>query len=180
MPTELDKMLAGELYWSEDPDLVARRVAARHLIRRYNHSADDNPAARGEILHELFGAVGTGCFIEPTFRCDYGFNIRVGRKFYANFDCVFLDCAAITIGDEVMLAPGVHLYTATHPLDHETRASGLEFAKPITIGNRVWIGGHAVILPGVTIGDRAVIAAGAVVSRDVPAGAVVRGVPARQ
>lgn len=179
MPTEFEKMVAGELYWSEDPDLVARRVAARRLVRQYNQSADDDPAAREAILRQLFGSVGPGSFIEPTFRCDYGFNIRVGRKFYANFDCVFLDCAPITIGDEVMLAPGVHLYTATHPLDHETRASGREFAKPITIGSSVWIGGRAVILPGVTIGDRAVIAAGAVVSRDVPAGAVVRGVPAR-
>lgn len=179
MPTELDKMLAGELYRAEDPDLVARRVAARRLVRQYNLSAADDPAAREAILRQLFGFIGPGSFIEPTFRCDYGFNIRVGRKFYANFDCVFLDCAPITIGDEVMLAPGVHLYTATHPMDHEVRASGREFAKPITIGNRVWIGGRAVILPGVTIGDRAVIAAGAVVSRDVPAGAVVRGVPAR-
>jgi maltose O-acetyltransferase len=179
MPTELDKMIAGDLYRADDPELVAARLAARKLVRRFNQSDDDDLSGRFDVLKELLGAVGEGSFIEPTFRCDYGFNIRVGRKFYANFDCVFLDCAPITIGDEVMLAPGVHLYTATHPMDHEVRASGLELAKPITIGNRVWIGGRAVILPGVTIGDRAVIAAGAVVSRDVPAGAVVRGVPAR-
>lgn len=179
MKSELDKMIAGDLYRADDPELVAARLAARKLVRRFNHSDDDDLSGRFALLTELFGAVGEGSFIEPTFRCDYGFNIRIGRKFYANFDCVFLDCAPITIGDEVMLAPGVHLYTATHPMDHETRASGLELARPITIGNRVWIGGRSVILPGVTIGDFAVIAAGSVVSRDVPAGAVVRGVPAR-
>ena len=179
MKTERSKMIAGDLYRSDDPELVAARLAARKLVRRFNQSDDDDLPGRFGVLSELLGAVGEDSFIEPTFRCDYGFNIRVGRKFYANFDCVFLDCAPITIGDEVMLAPGVHLYTATHPMDHEVRASGLELAKPITIGNRVWIGGRSVILPGVTIGDFAVIAAGAVVSRDVPAGAVVRGVPAR-
>jgi maltose O-acetyltransferase len=179
MPSERQKMIAGDLYRADDPELVAARFAARKLVRRFNQSDDEDLAGRFALLTGLFGAVGEGSFIEPTFRCDYGFNIRVGRKFYANFDCVFLDCAPITIGDEVMLAPGVHLYTATHPMDHETRASGLELAKPITIGNRVWIGGRSVILPGVTIGDFAVIAAGSVVSRDVPAGAVVRGVPAR-
>ncbi|XVJ60776.1 MAG: sugar O-acetyltransferase [Tepidisphaera sp.] len=179
MPTERQKMIAGDLYRADDPELVAARFAARKLVRRFNQSDDEDLAGRFALLTDLFGAVGEGSFIEPTFRCDYGFNIRVGRKFYANFDCVFLDCAPITIGDEVMLAPGVHLYTATHPMDHETRASGLELARPITVGNRVWIGGRSVILPGVTIGDFAVIAAGSVVSRDVPAGAVVRGVPAR-
>jgi maltose O-acetyltransferase len=179
MPTERQKMIAGDLYRADDPELVAARLAARKLVRRFNQSDDEDLAGRFALLTDLFGAVGEGSFIEPAFRCDYGFNIRVGRKFYANFDCVFLDCAPITIGDEVMLAPGVHLYTATHPMDHETRASGLELARPITIGNRVWIGGRSVILPGVTIGDFAVIAAGSVVSRDVPAGAVVRGVPAR-
>lgn len=179
MKSERSKMIEGDLYRADDPELVAARFAARKLVRRFNHSDDEDLAGRFALLTDLFGAVGEGSFIEPTFRCDYGFNIRVGRKFYANFDCVFLDCAPITIGDEVMLAPGVHLYTATHPMDHETRASGLELAKPITIGNRVWIGGRTVILPGVTIGDFAVIAAGSVVSRDVPAGAVVRGVPAR-
>jgi maltose O-acetyltransferase len=179
MPSELDKMIAGEVYWSDDPDLAARRLRARALLRAFNTSPDDDPTARLALLRQLFGSLGEGSFIEPTFRCDYGFNIRAGRRLFVNFDCVFLDCAPITLGDEVLIAPGVHLYTATHPMDHDTRAKNLEFAKPITIGHRVWIGGRAIILPGVTIGDRAVIAAGAVVSRDVPADTVVRGVPAR-
>ncbi len=179
MPTERDKMLAGELYFSDDPELAALRLAARRLVRRYNASADGDAAERDAVLRELFGCLGPGHCIEPPFRCDYGFNIRAGRKLFVNFDCVFLDCAPITIGDEVLFAPGVHLYAATHPLDAETRAKGLEYAHAITIGHRVWVGGHATILPGVTIGDEAIIGAGAVVTKDVPAGAVVVGNPAR-
>ncbi|MNC32530.1 Maltose O-acetyltransferase [compost metagenome] len=118
-------------------------------------------------------------YIEPSFRCDYGYNIFLGKNFYANFDCVILDVCPVHIGDNCMLAPGVHIYTATHPLDAETRNSGVEFGKPVTIGHNVWIGGRAVINPGVTIGDNVVVGSGSVVTKDIPANAVVAGNPAR-
>lgn len=121
----------------------------------------------------------TEAYIEPTFRCDYGYNIFLGNNFFANFDCVMLDVCPIRIGDNCMLAPGVHIYTATHPIDPVARNSGAELGKPVTIGNNVWIGGRAVINPGVTIGDNVVVASGAVVTKDVPDNVVVGGNPAR-
>ncbi|MGN1385612.1 MAG: DapH/DapD/GlmU-related protein, partial [Bacillus sp. (in: firmicutes)] len=134
---------------------------------------------RTEILEELFGSAGDGIYIEPTFRCDYGYNIHVGKNFYANFDCVFLDICEIRIGDHCFVAPGVHIYTATHPLDAQERISGAEFGKPVTIGDNVWLGGRAIINPGVKIGNNVVVASGAVVTKDVPDNAVVGGNPAK-
>ena len=131
------------------------------------------------MLRELLGAVGDGTTVKPRFMCDYGFNIRAGRNLFVNYDCIFLDVAPIDIGDDVQIAPAVQLYTATHPLDAAVRRSGLESGRPIRIGHNVWIGGGAIVLPGVTIGDDAVIGAGSVVTRDVPAGSVVVGNPAR-
>lgn len=177
--TEREKMVAGGLYRPADPELSALRLNARRLTRLFNATTEQEPDRRRAILTELFGRIGPRFEVEPDFRCDYGFNIRAGDNLYINFGCVILDVAPVVIGRNAMLAPGVHIYTATHPLDPVERASGLEFAKPITIGDDVWIGGHATICPGVTIGDAAVIGAGAVVTKDVPPRTVVAGNPAR-
>ncbi|MCW1885902.1 sugar O-acetyltransferase [Luteolibacter flavescens] len=179
MPTEKEKMIAGELYQSFGEQLFNERQQAKQLCRRYNATTEEQMAERGDILGQLLGSTGENVFIEPPFRCDYGYNFHVGRNFYANYDLIVLDCCEVRIGDNCMIAPRVSIFTAAHPLDAATRISGLEYAKPITIGDNVWIGGHAVINPGVTIGDNAVIAAGAVVTKDVPANVVVAGVPAR-
>ena len=179
MPSEREKMIAGELYRASDPELVAANLRAQELLARFNTSAPSDASARDAVLRELFGAVGDGTVVKPRFSCDYGFNIRVGRNLFVNYDCVFLDVAPIDIGDDVQIAPAVQLYTATHPLDPAVRRSGLEAGRPIRIGDNVWIGGGAIVLPGVTIGDDAVIGAGSVVTRDVAAGMVVAGNPAR-
>jgi maltose O-acetyltransferase len=166
-------MLAGELYDALDPELVAARRRARELLARCN--ADPDP----ELLRELLSEVGADTVVEPPLHCDYGDNLAVGERFYANAGCVFLDCAKISIGDRVLLGPSVHVYAASHPVDADTRSRGLEFARPVAIGDDAWIGGAAVVLPGVTIGDRAVVGAGSVVTKDVPAGAVAAGNPCR-
>lgn len=178
MSEEKQKMIAGEHYRPGDDTLRADRLRARQLVHRYNHTSPDDKPERQSILAELLGQ-SEGAYIEPSFRCDYGYNIYLGTAFYANFDCVMLDVCPIHIGDNCMLAPGVHIYTATHPLDAIERNSGVEYGKPVTIGNNVWIGGHAVINPGVTIGDNVVVASGAVVTKDVPANSVVGGNPAK-
>jgi maltose O-acetyltransferase len=177
--SEKEKMVNGELYQAADPELVKERLNARRLTRLYNESLETEDEKRRELLRELFGTVGNNYYIEPTFRCDYGYNIHVGENFYANFDCVFLDVCEIRIGDNCFLAPGVHIYTATHPIEAEARISGAEFGKPVTIGHNVWIGGRAIINPGVNIGHNVVIASGAVVTKDVPDNVVVGGSPAR-
>ena len=179
MPSEREKMIAGELYRASDPELVDAHLRAQDVLVRYNATAPRDASLRDTLLRELFGAVGDGTVVKPRFLCDYGFNIRAGRNLFVNYDCVFLDVAPIDIGDDVQVAPCVQLLTATHPLDPEVRRSGLESGRPIRIGNNVWIGGGAIVLPGVTIGDDAVIGAGSVVTRNVPAGAVVVGNPAR-
>ncbi|MFC4559802.1 sugar O-acetyltransferase [Virgibacillus kekensis] len=179
MKTEKEKMLIGELYNAADPELVAEREFARRLTRHLNQTTEEEPEKRVEILKELFRTTGDDLFIEPTFRCDYGYNIHVGENFFANFDCVFLDVCEIKIGDNCLMAPGVHIYTATHPLSPTARATGAEYGKPVSIGDNVWIGGRAVINPGVKIGDNSVIASGAVVTRDVPDNVVIGGNPAQ-
>ena len=181
MATEREKMLAGEWYVSADPELVAARVRARQLVQRYNATAPDliARADRKAILELLLGTCGEGVTIEPPFHCDYGDNITLGAEVFINFQCVFLDCAAITIGPQAQLGPAVQLYTATHPMDAAERASGIEAAHPITIGARAWIGGGTIVLPGVTIGADSVIGAGSVVTRDVPPGVVAVGNPCR-
>ncbi|SFR61285.1 maltose acetyltransferase domain-containing protein [Halogeometricum limi] len=178
MPSEKEKMLAGEMYDPSDPTLVEERRRARRLTREYNATREDEPERREAILRDLFGSAGDSPFVEPTFKCDYGYNVHVGDDFFANFDCVFLDVCRIEFGDECMLAPGVHVYTATHPLDADARMAGEEYGKPVTVGDRVWFGGRAVVNPGVTIGDDSVVASGAVVTRDVPSEVVVQGNPA--
>ena len=179
MASEREKMIAGELYRASDPELVAARLRAQELLARYNASAPADSSERDALLRELFGAIGDGATVMPRFSCDYGFNIRAGRNLFVNYDCVFLDVAPIEIGDDVQIAPAVQLYTATHPLDPAVRRSGLEGGRPNRIGHNVWIGGGAIVLPGLTVGDDAVIGAGSVVTRDVAAGAVVVGNPAR-
>ena len=178
MATEKEKMLNGELYDASDPELVDERQRARDLTRRYNRTTPDEADCRRDILDELFGSRGEPCLVEPPFRCDYGYNIHVGDGLEVNFDCVILDVCRVDIGDDCLIGPGVHMYTATHPVDPEKRAAGLEYGKPVAIGDNVWIGGHATINPGVTIGDDAVIASGAVITDDVPEGVVVGGNPA--
>jgi maltose O-acetyltransferase len=179
MKSEKQKMLDGEAYSALDPELVADRLRARQLTRLYNATIESDLDGRTALLRQLFGSIGDGAFVEPTFRCDYGYNIHVGANFYANFDCVILDVCRVDIGDYCFLAPGVHLYTATHPLDHRERNAGMELGRPIRIGHSVWIGGRSVINPGVTIGDNVVVGSGSVVTRDVPPNVVVAGNPAR-
>lgn len=179
MRTERDKMIAGELYDASDPELAALRLRARRLMRQLE---DADPGERSEhrrILGDLFGAIGPDSWIEPPFRCDYGVNIFAGSGLYMNFDCVVLDCGRVDIGDDVLIGPGVHIYAATHPLDPDERAEGPELTRPVHIGSRVWLGGRVVVLPGVTIGDGTTVAAGSVVTRDLPAYVVAAGNPAR-
>lgn len=177
--TEKQKMIAGYSYMASDHTLFNERKAARKWLRAYNASDDDDQETRERMIRDFFGSCGQKPFIEPDFRCDYGYNIHLGDHFYANFDCVMLDVCPITIGDHCLLAPGVHIYTARHPLDPQERSSGKEDGAPVTIGHRVWIGGGSIILPGVTIGDDTVIGAGSVVTRDMPSGVVAAGNPCR-
>lgn len=180
MKTEREKMLAGELYNAGDAELRAASARARRLCRAYNATPEEEAKKRDALLRELLGSAGKNLYIESDFKCDYGCNIHVGDNFYANFDVLILDSCEVRIGKNCMLAPRVCIYTATHPLDpFERNEIGLEYGKPVTIGDNVWIGGSAVINPGVTIGDNAVIASGSVVTKDVPANAVVGGNPAR-
>jgi len=177
--TEKAKMLAGERYHAADPELAAERRRTQRLLIRYNAASGEAISSRTALLRELLGEVGDGSVIMPIFACDYGYNIRLGRNAFINYNCVFLDCAPIEIGNDLQMGPAVQLYTATHPLEADVRRSGLEYARPIRIGHDVWIGGGAIILPGVTIGDGSVIGAGSVVVHDVPAAKVVAGNPAR-
>lgn len=179
MKTEKEKMINGELYMAGDPELTRDRLNARKLTRLFNNTIETDMDQRTALLAQLLGSMGKSVYIEPTFRCDYGYNIYVGENFYANFDCVFLDVCEIRIGDNCFIAPGVHIYTATHPLDAAERNSGAEFGKPVSIGHNVWIGGRSVINPGVTIGNNVVIASGSVVTKDVPDNVVIGGNPAR-
>jgi len=178
MKTEKEKMLAGELYDALDAQLCLERRRCRELCRALNDSREDQPELRQQILGELFG-YKTDAWIQPPFYCDYGTNIRLGSKVFFNFNCVVLDVMPVTIGNHVLFGPAVQIYTATHPLNAAERRQGLESAKPITIGSDVWVGGGAILCPGVTIGDRTVIGAGSVVTRDIPADVIAAGNPAR-
>lgn len=179
MKTEMQKMLSGEAYNPLDATLVKKRQQARQLTYAYNQTQSTEESTRQDILKSLLGTISGDIYIEPNFRCDYGENIHVGRNFYANFDCVILDVAPVTIGDNCMLAPQVGIYTATHPLDPNERTSGIEMAKAIQIGDNCWIGGHAVINPGVTLGHNVVVGSGAVVTKSFGDNVVIAGNPAR-
>jgi maltose O-acetyltransferase len=176
--TEKEKMLAGELYDASAPELQAEVAAAHKWLARYNAALGASTSERWGLLLERLAAVGEGSVIRPPFHCDYGSNISLGAGVFLNFNCVILDVAEVTIGDKTQIGPGVQILTADHPRDAAGRASGLELGRPIRIGRNVWIGGGAIILPGVAIGDDAVIGAGSVVTRDVPAGATAFGNPA--
>jgi maltose O-acetyltransferase len=173
-------MLAGDLYVADDPELAALSSRARELQDRYNGlPADASTEQRRAVLAQLLGHLGEGSEIRAPLFCDYGTQISVGARVFVNYGLVALDVARITIGDDVQIGPNVQLLTPTHPLDAELRRAKWEAAAPITIGANAWVGGGAIVLPGVTIGPDAVVGAGAVVTRDVPAGAVVAGNPAR-
>jgi maltose O-acetyltransferase len=179
MKTEKEKMLTGELYDASDPVLTAERRQTRALLRQLNIDHYGDKAAYRQIVAALLPNAAVDTYLEPPFFCDYGYNIYTGENVYFNFNCVLLDVAPIRIGANSMFGPYVQIYTATHPLDAAERRKGPEYAKPITIGDDCWIGGGAIICPGVTIGDRAIVGAGAVVAKDVPADAIVGGNPAR-
>lgn len=179
MRTEKEKMLNGEMYNPEEPVLLKEREEARKLVRLFNQTTETEIEKRTEILKALLGSTGETIFMEPNIRFDYGCNTYVGENFFANFDCTILDVCEVRIGDNCMMAPGVHIYTATHPIDPVERNSGREYAKPVTIGDNVWLGGRSIINPGVTIGDNVVVASGSVVTKDVPDNVVVGGNPAR-
>jgi len=175
---EIDKMLAGELYDPADPLLAQMRRRARELCWKLNATADAERGLRGQLQRELFGSGGDEASIQPPFFCDYGSNIHLGKSVYFNFNCVVLDVCPVYIGEHTMFGPAVQIYTATHPLDAQARRTR-ECAKPIHIGSDCWIGGGAIILPGVRIGDKTVIGAGSVVTKDVPAGVLAVGNPCR-
>ncbi|WP_299597447.1 sugar O-acetyltransferase [uncultured Microbulbifer sp.] len=177
--TEKQKMLAGEMYDPADPELAKMRLAARLLFEELNTVSQQDRQRRDKLIKQLFGSTGEQIQIESPFHCDYGENIHVGENFFANFGCVILDVAEVRFGDNCMLAPQVGIYTATHPLDPAERNSGREYAKPITIGDNCWIGGMAVINPGVTLGDNVVVASGAVVTKSFGDNVVLGGNPAR-
>ncbi len=177
--TEQEKRLAGRLYYPPDPELTKARMRAKRLCHRLNTLAPDDFQGRDSTIRELFGSAGKDAWVESNFRCDYGTQITVGDYFFANYDCIFLDIAPITIGNRVYIAPRVCIYTVNHPMVPEVRNTDLEYGRPVVIGDNVWIGGNAVILPGVTIGEGAVVAAGSVVSRDVPPRVLAGGNPCR-
>jgi maltose O-acetyltransferase len=179
MPTEKQKMLAGEHYRAGDPELVKDRTTSRAWMARYNVSLTLPAAERRELLRELFGQVGDGSAVLPPFHCDYGYNIHLGKDVFLNFNCIILDVVRVEIGDSTQIGPAVQLLAADHPRDPAVRATGVELGRPIVIGRNVWIGGGAIIVPGVTIGDNAMVGAGAVVTRNVAAGVTVVGNPAR-
>jgi maltose O-acetyltransferase len=172
-------MLAGKAYNASDPELVAERDRARKLFRAYNATTVDEREQRAAILDELLGRLGDGVWIEPPFFCDYGTNIELGNGVFLNFNCVVLDCARVEIGAGTLFGPAVQIYAATHSTDPAHRRTGLEYAAPVTVGANAWIGGAAILCPGVTIGDDTTIGAGSVVVKDVPAGVVAAGNPCR-
>jgi maltose O-acetyltransferase len=176
--TEKEKMLAGELYLADDPTLDADRTHAAALLHQYNTTPHRN-ATHTPLLAQLLASCGPNCVIRPPFFCDYGYNIRLGHGVFLNFNCVLLDVVSIEIGDQTQIGPAVQIYAADHPRNPEDRRANLESGRPVRIGANVWIGGGAIILPGITVGDDAIIGAGSIVTCDVPPGSIVAGNPAR-
>ena len=174
-----ERMVSGDLYRPGDPDLKARHRRAQALTRAYNATISGETDARTPILDDLLGGYGSGCAIQPPFHVDYGRNITLGDDVFLNFGCVILDVCPVSIGNGTQIGPHVQVLAADHPRDPTTRAAGLECGRPVRIGQNVWIGGGAIVLPGVVVGDAAILGAGAVVTRDVPPGATVVGNPAR-
>ena len=177
--SQRERMLAGDDYVASDPELQKENRRALELCEQYNTTSVNERHERERILKKLLGGVGEGVEIRAPFHCDYGTHTHIGARTFANFNLVLLDCAKITIGDDVQIGPNVQLLTATHPLEAEPRRQKVESAKPITIGNNVWLGGGVIVCPGVTIGENTVVGAGAVVVEDLPANVVAVGNPAR-
>lgn len=176
--TEKEKMLSGELYNSSDRQLVNEVIKAKKLCDQYNKLDVEDIEKRNEIIKELFSKTGNEFMIMPNFYCDYGFNIEIGENFYSNHNLVILDANKVTFGNNVQIGPNCGFYTSGHPIDKETRRKA-EFAKPITIGNDVWIGGNVCVMPGVTVGDNTVIGAGSIVTKDIPSNVVAVGNPCK-
>lgn len=175
-----EKMHSGELYDANyNKELIKERFIAKKICKKYNDTNPIKIKKREKLIKKLFGKTGNNFFIEQNFWCDYGYNISIGENFYMNHNCIILDCAKVQFGDNVFIAPNCSFYTAGHPIDVETRNKGLEYAKPIKIGNNVWIGGNVVVLPGVTIGDNVTIGAGSVVTKNIPDNVVAYGNPCR-
>ena len=178
--TEKEKASMGLLYdANKDEELIKDRAYCKSLCFEYNQLHPDKTCERTALIKKILGKTSNSFLIEQSFICDYGYNIEIGDNFYSNHNCIILDCAKVTFGDNVFIAPNCGFYTAGHPLDAKTRNLGLEYAYPITIGNNVWISGNVVVLPGVTIGDNVVIGAGSVVTKDIPNGVVAAGNPCR-
>ena len=172
-------MLSGKLYLAQDPELKRDMAKAKKIIRLFNQSTEEQPDYRIELLKELFAKTGENLHIEPPFYCDYGCNISLGDNFYANHDCLILDVCKVKIGNFVFFGPRVNIYTAGHPIDAEIRNSLLEFGKPVTIGDNVWIGGNVVINPGISIGDNVIIGSGSVVTKNIPDNVIAAGNPCK-
>lgn len=178
MRPEKEKMLAGELYDALDPELIRARERARDLCHALNAGREREQEIRRRILSELFASGGNSVWMQPPFHCDYGSNIYLGERVYFNFNCVILDVCEVKIGDFTFFGPNVQIYAATHPLDARLRRTQ-EFGKPVSIGSDVWVGGGAIICPGVTIGSKTVVGAGSVVTKDIPEGVLAAGNPCR-
>lgn len=177
--TNKELMLSGQLYIAKDEELIKDNMRARRLTRLINQTTEDELDKRQQLCRELFGSAGENIWVEAPIHADYGCNTYIGDNFYANYDCIIIDVAKVTIGDNVFLAPRVGIYTAGHPIDADVRNTQLEYGKPITIGSNVWIGGNTVINPGVTIGSNVVIGSGSVVTKDIPDNVVAVGNPCR-
>ncbi|NML57474.1 sugar O-acetyltransferase [Chryseobacterium cheonjiense] len=178
--TEKEKCVAGLLYNANyDQELIQERITAKDLCGEYNQLKNSDTEGRTSLLKKILGKSGQNICIEPTFWCDYGYNIEAGENFYANHNLVILDCAKVTFGDNVFIGPNCSFYTASHPIDAKQRNEGLETAHPIQVGNNVWFGGNVVVLPGISIGDNSVIGAGSVVTKDIPDNVVAVGNPCK-
>ncbi|MBF6296975.1 sugar O-acetyltransferase [Nocardia amamiensis] len=180
MTTHKDRMLRGELYRDNDPQLIAERRSCQELLDRFNATRSGEDDERREILEKLLGAIGAGSWIMPRFQCDYGYLIRLGRNSFLSYDAIVMDCAPVVIGDDVSIGPRAQLLTALHPMhNHELRRQRWETAAPIEIGDNAWLGGGVIVCPGVTIGANTVVGAGSVVTRDLPARVFAAGNPCR-
>ena len=179
MISEKEKMISGKPYKAFDDELLKERQYTKELIFDFNSLRPNEISKRNELIKKLLGRTKNTFFIEPPFRCDYGYNIEIGENFYSNYNLIILDCAKVLIGDNVMIGPNVSIYTAGHPVHYEIRNQGYEYAVPVSIGNNVWIGGNAVINPGVTIGDNSVVGSGSVVTKDIPGNVIAAGNPCK-
>ncbi|MBU3803790.1 MAG: sugar O-acetyltransferase [Candidatus Cellulosilyticum pullistercoris] len=177
--TEKERMLSGNLYLASDKELVEEHKKSLRLTRLFNTTTEEEIEYRKQLIGELFEKTGKQYYIEPPFRCDYGCHISIGENFFANYDCIILDVNKVKIGNNVMFGPRVTIYTAGHPIDAGVRNTLLEYGKPVTIGDDVWVGGSTVINPGVTIGSNVVIGSGSVVTKDIPSGVIAAGNPCK-